>query len=80
MTLTAQLITTADAYCQLAKLSRSRVSTLIFGDGMRLDGVAAGKDLNTRSFERAMRWFASNWPADGDWPDGVQRPLLEDAA
>ena len=74
MTLTEQLIKTADRYCELARLSRSRVSTLIFGDGMRLEGIATGKDLNTRSFERAMAWFSDRWPEQAIWPEGVIRP------
>ena len=80
LTLTAQLITAADAYCVAAGRSRSRVSTLIFGGGDRLDGVAGGNDLNTRSFEKAMRWFSDNWPADTPWPEGVERPAPAVAA
>ncbi len=72
--LTSQLIAVADAYCAAAGRSRSRVSTIIFGGGDRLDGVASGKDLNTRSFERAMQWFSKYWPADTPWPEGIERP------
>ncbi len=74
LSLTSQLMIAADGYCALVGLSRSRVSTLIFGDGMRLEGVAGGRDLNTRSFERAMVWFSSNWPEGAEWPEGVERP------
>lgn len=74
LTLTEQLIVVADRWCRGAGRSRSRVSTLVFGDGSRLDGVAAGKDLNTRSWEKAMAWFSANWPADLDWPEGIERP------
>ena len=79
MTLTEQLMQTVTVYCETARLSRSRVSTLIFGDGMRLEGVACGKDLNTRSFERAMRWLSENWPEGTDWPEGVARPVPAEA-
>lgn len=72
--LTEQLIEVVDAYCIAAKLSRSRVSTLIYGDGMRLDGIAQGKDLHTRSFERAMLWLSTNWPEAAGWPANVARP------
>lgn len=80
LTLTAKLIRAADAYCAAAGRSRSRVSTLIFGGGDRLDGVAGGNDLNTRSFEKAMRWFSDNWPAGTPWPEGVERPTPAVAA
>lgn len=79
-TLTDQLMTVADGYCAKVQRSRSRISTIIFGDGMRLDGVAQGKDIQTRSFERAMAWFSANWPADLDWPEGIERPSPEPRA
>lgn len=75
MNMTAQLMATSDLYCAAANRSRSRVATIIFNDGKKLDLVAAGADLTTRSFENAMRWFSDNWPEGIDWPEGVRRPL-----
>jgi hypothetical protein len=80
LTLCDRLILTADAYCAAVGRSRSRISTLVFGDGMRLDGIARGKDIQTRNYERAMRWFAENWPEGVAWPEGVERPDPEQAA
>ncbi len=74
MTLTDNLVCVADAYCAAVGRSRSRISTVIFGGGDRLDGVARGRDLNTRSYERAMQWFSDNWPEGVAWPDGITRP------
>jgi hypothetical protein len=74
LTLTDRLLKVADAYCAKVERSRARISTIIFGSGDRIDGVAEGKDLNTRSFERAMQWFSSNWPDGLIWPEGVERP------
>ena len=76
MTLTDQLLLVSDAYCAAVNRSRSRISTIVFGGGDRIDGIARGKDLNTRSFEKAMQWFASNWPEAVAWPEGVIRPDL----
>ena len=76
--LTSQLIEIADAYCALTGLSRSRVATVVFNDGKKLDLIAAGKDLNTRSFERAMLWFSDNWPDSAAWPEGIVRPEHSD--
>ncbi len=76
--LTDRLLRLADAYCGHVNRSRSRVSAIVFGDGMRLDGVAAGRDINTRSYEKAVRWFAANWPEGLDWPEGVERPAPAD--
>lgn len=69
-----QLLTLADAYCKARKLSRARVSTIVFNAGMALDRIASGKDLTTGSWERAMAWFSQNWPEGAEWPKGVKRP------
>jgi len=79
LTLCEKLIRTADAYCAHVRRSRSRISTIIFGDGLRLDGIAQGKDIQTRNYEKAMLWFASNWPEALAWPAGIERPELETA-
>lgn len=69
-----QLLKVADAYATARGLSRSRVSTIVFNAGMTLDRIAAGKDLTTGNYEKAMRWFHQNWPGGVRWPVGVDRP------
>lgn len=76
MKLTDQLLTVCNAYCGHVKRSRSRISTIIFSSGDRLDGIAAGKDLKTGSYERAMAWFSANWPEGLAWPEGIERPQV----
>lgn len=80
MTLRDQLIAVADTYCLARRLSRSRVSTIVFSAGLTLDRIAAGRDLSTGSFERAMRWFSDNWPEGAVWPDHVERPAASTEA
>ena len=72
-TLRTQLIAVADAYATARKLSRSRVSTIVFNAGMALDRIASGKDLTTGNWEKAMAWFHDNWPVDAEWPSNVPR-------
>lgn len=74
MTLTERLLLVADTYCAAVKRSRARVSTRIFQSGSRLDGIADGKDLVTKSYETAMSWFSANWPEGVEWPADVERP------
>lgn len=76
MKITEQLILVAQAYCRAKDLSLSRVSTLIFNDGKRLDAIAAGADLYTSRFEQALVWFSAHWPENSSepWPDAVARP------
>lgn len=70
---TERLLTVADAYCAAAKRSRSRISTIIFNDGKRLDRIADGADLTTTAWENAMQWFSENWPDGCEWPNEVAR-------
>lgn len=76
-TLTAQLLNLTDLFAAATKRSRARVSTLIFNDGKRLDRIAAGSDIGTRSYEAVIRWLSTNWPADLEWPAEVPRPSSE---
>lgn len=73
-TLRLKLLTVADAYARARKLSRARVSTIVFNAGLALDRIASGKDLTTGSWERAMAWFHQNWPEQVEWPRDVERP------
>ena len=68
-----QLIAVADAYCLAVGLSRARVATIVFNAGAALDRIAAGRDLKTGSWERAMRWFSDHWPDGAEWPEGIER-------
>ena len=77
MAFTDSLITICDAYCLATGLSRGRLGTLVFNDGKAFGRIAAGGDLNTRSFEKAVLWFAANWPEGAEWPRGIDRPLLD---
>lgn len=60
-------------------MSRARLSTLLFNDGKRLGVIAGGGDLQTRNYERAMRWLSANWPEGAEWPEGVARPVADGA-
>lgn len=73
-TLRSHLIAVADAYCAARRLSRARVSTIVFNAGAALDRIAAGKDITTGRWERAMAWFHQNWPEGAEWPRGIKRP------
>lgn len=74
MTLREQLLIVADRFAEASGIGRKRVSTLVLNGGGKLDAIAQGRDLTTGSFERAMRWFSSNWPTDAEWPANIDRP------
>lgn len=70
-----QIIAVSDSYGRLAGIGRKRVSTIVLNRGSKLDGIVAGGDLNTGTFERAMQWFSDNWPEGEAWPEGIARPM-----
>jgi hypothetical protein len=74
MAMTDQLLAVARAYCAARSLSLSRVSTIVFNDGKKLDLVARGADLQTGKFEQAIAWFSANWPDGAEWPSDIPRP------
>lgn len=81
MSLKDQLLSTALVYATAVGTkgrdglpSLSGISTRIFGDGKTFARIAAGGDLKTGNFERAMRWFSDNWPDGTEWPEDVERP------
>lgn len=76
MMLLDQLIAVSNAYCAASRLSRARVATIVFDQGAKLDQIAAGRDIQTRTFEKAMAWFSANWPDGLAWPEGVPRPVV----
>lgn len=76
MNMCAQILLVSDRYCAAAGIGRKRVSTIVMNRGSKLDDIAAGADLSTRTFERAMQWFSNNWPTDAAWPEEVVRPAL----
>lgn len=80
MRLTEQLLTATGAYLASSKISPSRLSTILFNDGKRLGQIVDGKDLTTKTHERAMQWLSDNWPEGTQWPDGVERPVRSDVA
>ncbi|MFC5989713.1 hypothetical protein [Limoniibacter endophyticus] len=62
------------AYADARKLSLSRVSTIVFGDGKVLSRLEGNSDLTTSRYEAAMQWLSANWPEGIDWPVDVVRP------
>lgn len=80
MDLRTQLLTACSAYAAAARLSEARLSTLLFNDGKKLGQLSAGRDLTVGSLERAMLWLADHWPEGLPWPDGVRRPMTQEAA
>lgn len=79
MSLTSDLIRVADAYCAETGMSRSRLSTIIMGNGVRLDAIASGGDGRSKRLEQAMAELSALWPSGVAWPSDIDRPCTGDA-
>lgn len=75
MSLPEEIVHLADLYCAATGLSRKRVSTLAMNGGHRLDRLAEGGDVQSRTHGAALQWFSDNWPDDTDWPAHIHRPV-----
>lgn len=75
MTLLEHIKLLAQAYAKAKGIGIGRVSSLVFGDGNKLVLICQDRaDLTTKRYEKAMVWFAENWPKGTDWPSGVPKP------
>lgn len=66
----------ADAYRAVDRIAEATLSTRIFADGKRLAAIRNGSDIGVRRLQEAVRWFATHWPEDADWPSDVPRPRV----
>ncbi|WP_180901966.1 hypothetical protein [Martelella soudanensis] len=80
-TLRENLVLVGDVFCAAKGIGRKRLSTLVLNRGSTLDRLASGdSDVTTGTYERAMIWFSDHWPEGADWPEGIERPVAEEAA
>lgn len=78
MKLLDQIMLISAVFAEARGVGRKRVSTLAFNRGSKLDEIADGSaDINTKTFERAMVWFSSNWPSGAVWPPAIHRPEIK---
>lgn len=71
---TDTLITLVETFAAHAGITHWAVSMRIFGKGDFFSKLMGGSDCRTRTARRAIDWFSDNWPADLEWPAGIERP------
>lgn len=75
--LSANLTELSTRYVKHTGLSLATLSERAAGDWRFFAQVADGAlNFRVRSYDRAIRWFAANWPADLEWPYHIHRPSL----
>ncbi len=67
----------AAAYSEEKGVSKPALGLTILRDNTFFRrAVDERQGFTVRTYDRVMRWFAANWPANAIWPDDVPRPDL----
>lgn len=74
-----RLLALANAYATAESIELSTVSWRVFGDTKKLAALVDGGDIQVKRYERALVWFAENWPDGAQWPKVVSRPRAQAA-
>lgn len=69
-----KLLALVGAYCEGTKRSEARVANLAGRDGKFFVRIREGRTCSVDTLNHVIAWFATNWPADLAWPEGVDRP------
>ncbi|WP_439398987.1 hypothetical protein ACRQ5Q_16705 [Bradyrhizobium sp. PMVTL-01] len=74
------LLKVARAYAAAEGIDLSTASWRALGDTKKLSAMEQGADIQVRRFEKTMSWFSDNWPANTEWPEGIERPARQQVA
>lgn len=72
--LIGHLLALAEAYRAVARMEESTLGRLSAADGRFFARLRDGKTVTVRKYDDVVTWFSANWPADLDWPKGIERP------
>ena len=70
----ARLLALIELYAEHENLALTTVSSHVTGSGDTVGRLRRGGDLNTRRFERAVRYLSDHWPDGLPWPAHTPRP------
>lgn len=71
----SNLVTLIDAYRSTVNLSEATISNKVTGSHARLFKRArSNMGCTVKTYNKALQWFSDNWPADLEWPRGIERP------
>lgn len=59
-----QLLEAAEAYCKTTGLSRATVGNYVAKDNRFFDRIESGGGCTIDTFQKVMRWFSENTPAE----------------
>ena len=73
MTAKSDLFQLANLYSNRRWVRLTTLGRMINGSSTFFERLERGR-VTILSAERALHWFSANWPADLDWPEGIDRP------
>jgi hypothetical protein len=77
-TLSSNLRRLFDDYCLHQRVRPSTVGLEAIRDPRFYAKLQAGTgSFKVLTYDRVVVWFASVWPAQLDWPNGIPRPVVE---
>jgi hypothetical protein len=65
-----------DAFRKATDLSDTTLSSRVFDDSKKIAALRAGRDIQVRRLEAAVRWLAEHWPKEAEWPAAIAHPDL----
>lgn len=71
---THALVTLSDALATHQRVTHFAISMRAMGKGDFFKNLMAGADCRTRTYEKVITWFDTNWPGDLEWPRHIPRP------
>lgn len=68
------------AFAVATRLSPATIGRRVANDGRFFDRLKADAGFTVGKYDEVMGWFSANWPSAALWPDGVPRPVADEAA
>lgn len=63
-----------------SRLSSATIWARAVRDARFLERIESGAGFTVKSYDRAVGWFSSNWPAGAVWPADIPRPPMDQEA
>ncbi|TNF16795.1 MAG: hypothetical protein EP320_00600 [Rhodobacteraceae bacterium] len=74
------LVTLAKAYKTHRGLKMSSLGAYSANDGKFFTRLEQGGGCTIKTAQKVIDWFDQNWPADLEWPHGLERPSTKRSA
>lgn len=70
-------LSVVDAFLAAKNWKDGTLSSYVFNDGKKITQLRNGKSITVTRLNDALRYLSTNWPENAEWPEDVQRPILE---